>query len=156
MARLMAHSALALAVLAAAPAARAGECRPVHGFYTSQVQEPCAGALCTAGELIGGIQATYAFIATAVLPAGALAAGDPALAGALFYVGQSDVALKSGDHVHASDAGVIDPGATGKQAALLVITGGTGAYAGATGFLQLRGTLGAQVEGDYVGEICTP
>ena len=55
------------------------------------------------------------------------------------------------------ELGVIDQGATGKQAALLVIGGGTGAYARATGFLQLRGTLGAggQVTGDYLGEICT-
>jgi len=150
---------VALATLAPAPSARAGDgCKPVYGFYTSQIQPTCAGALCTAGELIGGIQADYAFVATGLLPANALAAApDPALVAAIFYVGASDVALKhGGEHVFASDAGVIDQ-ATGKQAALLVITGGTGAYEGATGFLQLRGTLaGGQVTGDYSGEICTP
>lgn len=60
-------------------------------------------------------------------------------------------------HVFASDAGVIDVGGTGRQAALLVVTGGNGSHAGATGFLQLRGSVeGGQVTGDYVGEICTP
>lgn len=151
---------LAFAALATPFVARAGEgCKPVHGFYTSSIQTPCAGALCTAGELIGGIQGTYAFVATGLLPPPALTTdGAPALAGALFYVGESVVVLKqSGDHVFASDAGVIDVGGTGKQAALLVVTGGTGARSGATGFLQLRGSLEAgEVAGDYFGEICTP
>ncbi len=149
-----------LAAIAPASPARAGEgCKPVYGFYTSR-QQACDAPFCTAGRLIGGIQADYAFVATQFLPAAALAGGDPALANALFYVGKSDVTLKSGDHVFASDSGVIDPPplGTGKQAALLVVSGGTGAYAGATGFLQLRGTLGAGgiVTGDYSGEICTP
>lgn len=150
---------LLLAAVALAPAARAGDgCRPVYGFYTSSIQPSCAGALCTAGELIGALQAEYAFVASGLMPASALSpGGDPALASALFYVGASDVTLRSGDHVFASDSGVIDVGGTGKQAALLVVTGGTGAHTGATGFLQLRGSLeDGQVAGDYLGEICTP
>lgn len=153
-------SAVLLLVAALAPASPAragGGCRPVYGFYTSQQQQQCAGLFCTAGHLIGGIQADYAFVQTGALPATAIG-GD--VASALFYVGRSDVVLRSGDHVYASDSGVLDlpPAGTGKQAALLVIDGGTGAYAGATGFLQLRGTLeaGGVVTGDYSGQICTP
>ncbi len=147
---------LLAAALAAAAPARAGDCKPVHGSYSSQPR-PCA-TFCTAGTLIGGLQGDYAFAATAFQPASALAPGDEALAHAQFYVGKSDVTLKGGDRVSASDSGVIDQGGTGKQAALLVVSGGTGAHAGASGYLQLRGTLGAngQVTGDYSGEICTP
>jgi hypothetical protein len=149
---------LLLAVTLVPSAPRAGDgCKPVYGFYSSQQQQDCAGLFCTAGHLIGGIQGDYAFVQTGALPAAAIG-GD--VASALFYVGKSDVALKSGDHVYASDSGVLDlpPSGTGKQAALLVIVGGTGAYAGATGFLQLRGTLeaGGVVSGDYLGQICTP
>ncbi len=152
-----------LLVAALAPASpRAGDCKPVYGFYTSQQQQECAGLFCTAGRLIGGIQAEYAFVQTGALPASAVG-GDAALASAFFYVGKSDVTLKSGEHVFASDSGVIDlppplGTGTGKQAALLVIAGGTGAYAGATGFLQLRGTFGTdgRITGDYSGQLCTP
>lgn len=153
-------AALFLAAALAPAAARAGDgCKPVYGFYTSQVQDPATcGGFCTAGELIGGIQATYAFVQTGVTGAPALG-GDPALAAVIFYVGRSVVTLKrGGDEVHAFDAGSIDL-AGGKQAALLVVQGGTGAYAAATGFLQLRGTLDLQsghVTGDYSGELCTP
>ncbi len=152
---------LVLAALSAlVPAARAADCKPVYGFYSSELGF-CGGLPCTQGQLIGGIQADYAFAATGVIPPNALVApdrADPALEGAIFYVGKSDVALKSsGDHVFASDSGVIDVGGTGKQAALLVITGGSGAHAGATGYLQLRGTVqGSHVTGDYRGEVCTP
>ncbi len=152
--------ALLLAAALAPASPRAGDgCKPVYGFYTSQQQQECAGLFCTAGRLIGGIQADYAFVQTGALPAGAIG-GDASLANALFYVGESDVTLRSGEHVYASDSGVLDlpPYGTGKQAALLVVHGGTGAYAAATGFLQLRGTLeaGGVVTGDYSGEICTP
>ncbi|HET8542700.1 MAG TPA: hypothetical protein VFL83_22690 [Anaeromyxobacter sp.] len=156
--------AVAVLVLAAALApapARAGDCKPVHGSYTSQAFFPpeCPTSFCTAGEVIGGLQGAYTFTQTQVLPAAVLAPGDGALENALFYVGASDVTLRSGDHVYASDSGVIDvPPGTGKQAALLVISGGTGGHAGATGFLQLRGTLGpgGRVTGDFTGQICTP
>lgn len=145
--------------LALASPARAGDCKPVYGFYSSQAFFPpqCPADFCTAGDLVGGIQATYGFVATRFVPAAPLDPADPALAAVVFYVGESDVATKRGDHVYATDAGVIDQGATGKQAALLVITGGTGAYEGATGYLQLRGTLGpdGRVTGDYLGELCT-
>ena len=155
---------LLVAVLAPVRQARAGDgCKPVYGFYSSQ-QQACDAPFCTAGQLIGGIQGDYTFVQTAALPATAIG-GDPVLANALFYVGESDVALKGGDHVRASDSGVIDlppPLGTGKQAALLIVHGGTGAYAAATGFLQLRGTLEfaeggtIAVSGDFFGQICTP
>jgi hypothetical protein len=153
-----------LAALAPAAPAHAGDCKPVTGSYTSQQQDCGPGRFCTAGQLIGGIQGGYTFQQTGALPPTALG-GDAVFANAIFYVGESDVVLKDGDHVRASDSGVIDlppPVATGKQAALLIVHGGTGAYATATGFLQLRGTLAfaadgtIAVRGDYSGQICTP
>ncbi len=148
------RSLLALTALLASAPVRAGECKPVYGFYTSN-PIPCAAPLCTAGDLIGGIQASYEFTATALVPA-----NDPTMPGVSFYLGRSVVAPLRGDAlVFASDSGVVDLGVTGKQAALLTITGGTGAYEGARGYLLLRGTLdlaAGVVSGDYSGEICTP
>lgn len=161
MARLLARSILVLAALALAPPANAGDCKPVSGFYSSTVQETTDGSFRTAGELWGGLQGTYTFVQTGARPAWLLTPdpADDGTAGPLFYVGTSVVTLKSGDRVDAADHGVIDTGATGKQAALLVVTGGSGAHDGASGFLQLRGALdlaSGTVTGDYQGELCTP
>jgi hypothetical protein len=132
----------------------------VYGFYRSHPVAPpeCTSPVgfCTAGELIGGIQGTYAFTMTSVAPS-----QEPTTPGVIFYSGHSVVSPKggAGDAVLATDNGAIDLGATGRQAALLTITGGTGAYGGATGYLLLRGTLDpltSEVSGDYVGEICSP
>jgi hypothetical protein len=145
-------SAALVAALLALPA-HAGDCRPVHGFYSSMpAPEGCASPVgfCTAGDLIGGLQGTYAFVMSTLTPA------EPP--GVVFYTGTSVVHLRSGD-VYATDAGAIDlGGTTGRQSALLTITGGTGAEAGATGYLQLLGELGVTgaVQGEYWGLVCTP
>jgi hypothetical protein len=133
----------------------------VHGFYTSHplpaAECPTAPLLCTAGELVGGLQGTYAFTMTGIVPADA----SPPGAGVTFYVGESAVALKRGGTVAAADHGTIDlrPGGTGRQAALLLLGGGTGALEGASGYLQLLGVLdlaSGTVEGEFSGELCTP
>ena len=154
---LLARAALVLALAAVSTSARAGECKPVHGFYTSTPvpANDCASVvgLCTAGELIGGIQGTYRFTATGFVPS-----GDPQVT---FYTGESVVSPKLGGTVTARDYGTIQlpaPNVTGRQAALLIITGGVDRWAGASGYLQLVGSLDAEfhVQGEYFGQICTP
>jgi hypothetical protein len=78
----------------------------------------------------------------------------------LFFTGNSDVRLKTGDHVLGVDTGSIDlPPGQGGFASLITFSGGTGAMASATGQIRLRGELSAQegtTSGDYIGTICTP
>ena len=157
--RLLACAALATAL--AVPSLSLARCRPVHGFYTSNPlppeECPTAPLLCTAGELVGGLQGTYAFTMTGIVPADA----NPPGAGVTFYVGESVVTLKRGGTVLAADHGTIDlrPGGTGRQAALLLLGGGTGRLEGGSGYLQLLGALdpgAGTVEGEYTGEVCTP
>jgi len=159
------RAAIASALLVSASgSARAADCKPVHGFYTSApVPPPPAGdcaspvGFCTAGELIGGIQGTYAFTMSEALPQDFV---DPRSA-ITFYKGASVVSPKAGGTVTARDYGTIDlrAGGTGRQSALLIIDGGTDRWAGATGFLQLLGLLdlaAGGVAGEYWGQLCTP
>ncbi len=152
----LALACAALAALLAAPAARAdADCRPVYGHFSSGPAPTCDSPVgfCTAGRLIGGIQASYSFSMTTEQPA-----PPPNPPGVVFYTGQSTVTLDRGGAILLSDAGAISF-TLGKMAALLTVTGGTGAAAGATGYLQLHGSLDlatGTVTGDYVGEICTP
>jgi hypothetical protein len=72
----------------------------------------------------GGIQGSYTFTMTTIVPSGAL-----------------------------------DLGPLGGFASLITFTGGTGAMAGATGQIRLRGELNqaeGTTTGDYIGTLCTP
>ena len=74
------HHPLGFVVLATAivcaQAARASaddHCKPVVGSFEAKVQPPegCAGPLCTAGRVWGGIQGNYAFTMHNLIAAGA-------------------------------------------------------------------------------------
>ncbi len=152
----LALTCAALAALLAAAAARADAgCKPVHGHFSSEPAPTCDSPVgfCTAGRLIGGIQASYFFSMTTQE-----AAPPPNPPGVVFYTGQSTVTLDRVGAILLSDAGAI--GFTlGKMAALLTVTGRTGDAAGASGYLQLHGSLDlatGAVTGDYVGQICAP
>jgi hypothetical protein len=129
-------------------------CKPVVGSFEARIVPPpdCAAVLCTAGRVWGGLQGTYEF----TMPAPPTPSGVGAIH---FFTGSSDVTTKSGEHVFGADTGTIDFGPDGGFASLITFTGGTGALAGATGQIRLRGQLD-QVEGttsgDYLGTICTP
>jgi len=61
--------------------------------------------------------------------------------------------------VFGKDTGTIDFGPDGGFASLITFTGGTGALAGASGQIRLRGQLdpvAGTTSGDYLGTICTP
>ena len=77
----------------------------------------------------------------------------------VFFTGRSTIFLKSGDQLLGTDTGSIDlPPGLGGFASLITFTGGSGAMAGATGQIRLRGEFDpaeATTSGDYIGTLCT-
>jgi hypothetical protein len=109
--------------------------------------------MCTAGQLTGILHGSYGFTMAQAMPS-----GDPTIPGVTFYTGLSEMGTWMGDLV-GTDAGAIDlnPAGTGKFSTLITITDGMGNLAGATGYLQIRGTLDfatGGAKGDYVGQVC--
>jgi hypothetical protein len=135
----------------------AQQCRPLVGSFEAQVQpaNTCAGVLCTAGNVWGGVQGTYRFTMDKVIPN-----GEPEVPTISFFTGHSIITLKSGDQVFGTDTGTIDlPPGHGGFASLITFTGGTGAMANATGQIRLRGEfdpVAGITSGDYIGTVCTP
>jgi hypothetical protein len=112
----------------------------------------CTAPFCSAGRVWGGIQGSYTFTMTTIVPSGAV----PSI---MFFTGQSAITLKSGDVLHGTDTGSLDLGPLGGFASLITFTGGTGAMAGATGQIRLRGELDqaeGTTSGDYIGTLCKP
>jgi hypothetical protein len=156
--------ALALLVsLSAAPVRTEQACKPIVGVFEAVVVPPGQGhcpadpaAFCTAGRVRGGLHGDYQFVMSAAFPSDSLG-GVPTI---LFFAGNSDVTLKTGDHVLGVDTGSIDlPPGKGGFASLITFSGGTGAMASTTGQIRLRGEFNAQestTSGDYIGTICTP
>jgi hypothetical protein len=147
---------LVMTTLGASIADAAQQCKPVVGSFEATVQtEGCAGALCTAGRVWGGIQGNYHFTANKFV-----LNGEVEVPSIFFFTGHSIIDLKSGDQLFGTDTGTIDlPPGKGGFASLITFTGGTGAMAGATGQIRLRGELNpaeGTTSGDYLGEVCTP
>lgn len=133
-------------------------CRTVYGHYASDMLPPdqCTSpvGMCTAGALTGALHGSYGFVMNKAIPA-----GEPEIPGVTFYTGVSHIDRGLRGSIVGIDAGSIDlsPVGTGKQAALITLTGGSDRYETATGYLLLRGTLDpftGHVTGDYQGEIC--
>ncbi len=151
------------ATLTLAGSARAADCKPVRGLYTSTLQDKgCTSpvGICTSGKLTGDIEGTYVFTMTDSLPQNPY---DPGHA-ITFYKGASAVSPKSGGTINLRDYGTVDmrqpppADAPGLQAALLTVEGGTGRWVEATGYLQLVGGRNPEtgaVEGEYRGALCT-
>ena len=141
--------------LMSVPAFAGETCKPVVGHFEAQLVLPpavCTGILCTSGRVWGGLQGTYFFTMTTLQQ-------SPTPLPISFFTGDSDVTTKSGDHVQGIDTGSIDLGPNGGFASLITFTGGTGALAGATGQIRLRGELNlaeGTTAGDYIGTLCTP
>jgi hypothetical protein len=159
--RLLAVTVGALAI--AAPSAFAQQCKPVVGnFEAHVVVDGCASPiLCTAGRVWGGLQGNYYFTMQSALPNGHVdASSNPDVPSILFFTGDSVVTLKKGDQVFGTDTGAIDlPPGQGGFASLITFKNGTGAAAGTTGQIRLRGEFDpveGTTSGDYLGTICTP
>jgi hypothetical protein len=150
---------VAAAALFAAPAGRASsaaKCKNVRGHVTSQtLTENCASpiGLCAAGQFYGAIRGELLLVATSLTPT-----QDTPVTGVYMYTADDVIKTKEGD-IYTKDAGALNlaPGSTGDDISIVTITGGTGAYAGATGRLRASGTFSeAGGEFSYEGELCTP
>jgi hypothetical protein len=150
---------LVAAVIFSAPAGNASaaaKCKNVRGHITSHtVTENCNSpiALCAAGQLYGAIRGEFFLVATSLTPT-----QDTPVTGVYTFTGDNVIKTKDGD-IYTKDAGVLNltPGSTGDDVSIVTITGGTGAYAGATGRLRAPGTFSESGgEFSYEGEICTP
>lgn len=141
----------ALLCSAVNPAWAEQQCKPVVGHFEAQVVPPpaCTAPFCTAGRVWGGIQGSYTFAMTTIVPSGAV----PSV---MFFTGQSQITTKSGDPLFGTDTGSLDLGPNAGFASLITFTGGTGSMAGASGQIRLRGELGDGTSGDYIGTLCTP
>jgi hypothetical protein len=135
----------------------AQRCKPLVGSFEADVQpaNTCAGVLCTAGNVWGGIQGNYRFTMDKIIPN-----GEPEVPTISFFTGHSIIALKSGDELFGTDTGTIDlPPGHGGFASLITFTGGIGAMANASGQIRLRGEfdpVAGTTSGDYIGTVCTP
>jgi hypothetical protein len=100
----------------------------------------------------GGLHGTYFFTMQSLQPT-----GQPAVPTINFFTGASSITI-SGGTVQGVDTGTIDlPPGAGGFASLITFIGGSGAAAGASGQIRLRGELDAAsgiTSGDYMGELC--
>lgn len=146
---------LALAPLAASPAAAAPNCQKVHShlFLAASADPDCTSVigLCAGATLQGSLQATTDFIGTSFV-----ATVDTPATGVVILTGDNVFHTSRGDFF-TKDSIVLSTVGAGDFAEVDVVTGGTGDYAGATGVLTATGTFANGTgEGVIEGEICTP
>ena len=140
----------------AGKASAAPKCKNVRGHVTSHtVTEDCASpiGLCAAGQFYGAIRGELLLVATSLTPT-----QDTPATGVYTYTADDVIKTREGD-IYTKDAGALNltPGSTGDDISIITITGGTGAYEGATGRLRASGTFSeAGGEFSYEGELCTP
>jgi hypothetical protein len=143
----------ALSALLAGPAGADSNVKTVSGHVDDEVVGPphCTSpvGICTVGRLTGGIQGDLEFTITSLTPA------EPP--GVLLFTATSTIHTTEGD-IFCADSGSFNTaqGSAGEGVHLCVITGGTGEYAGASGYLQemfhFQGTVG---QGEYRGKVVT-
>ena len=146
----------ALVSAAAGRASAAAKCKNVRGHVTSRTAtENCPSpiSLCAAGQFYGAIRGELFLVGTSLTPT-----QDTPVTGVYIFTGDGVIKTKEGD-IFTKDAGALNltPGGSGDDISIVTITGGTGAYAGATGRLRASGTFSDEGgEFSYEGEICTP
>ena len=132
-------------------------CFPLIGVFDAvPVALPeCASPVgfCTAGDLSGSLNGTYAFTMESSTPA------DPRVPGINNFAGESVVTTRRGATLTGIDTGTIDldPARFGNFVSLITFTTGTGYLEGATGQIALRGKLNfasGMTEGNYRGQLC--
>lgn len=123
--------------------------RSVQGEVVDRVvtDGSCTAIICTRGVYSGTIRGTFEFAITSLTPTD--------LPNVQSFVGRSTIHTAKGD-LRCADSGSFnaDPQSSGEGVHLCVITGGTGRYAGATGYLQERlHFAGSEGRGIYTGEV---
>lgn len=150
----VAASMLFIFLAAAGAAAADPTCQAIHGRIAIAVStEPCdsAIALCATAMVRGALNADTEFVGTS-----SVVTVDTATTGVVVLTGDNLFHAKDGD-IFTKDAIVLSTVGDGEFAEIDTIVGGTGAYEGATGYLQAVGTFTAGAgAGTYTGKLCTP
>lgn len=140
--------------LAGSSASATPVCQAVHGRVEIAAYEPTCGsaiALCAHAMLHGTLKATSDFVGTSSVPT-----IDTAATGVVLLTGDNVFHTTDGDFF-TKDAILLNTGGDGEFTEIDTITGGTGEYEGASGYLIASGTFSAGTGvGTYVGKICRP
>jgi hypothetical protein len=131
-----------------------------HFDYVEQLATACGNlaVLCAKGHFSGGIQGSFVNTITSLVPS------ELVLQQVDFYTGNIVISTLFGQ-LKCGLAGALQNAGDGEFGEICVITGGTGVFAGATGYLQLVGgstvgpnglPIGLKGGGDYIGTIVTP
>ncbi len=112
--------------------------------------------LCAAGPIKGSIHGTYNFALTGSQSANLL--GDVTFpSSVIHFTGQNIIQTKQGD-LFGVEAGALDTASPGNYSDLMIITGGTGAFVGASGQLYFFGNFDLATGSGYShyeGTLCT-
>lgn len=128
------------------------KCFNTEGRFESKILAPglCSSGFCTEGKLIGSLSGDYNFTANKFVPA-----EESSIPNVMFYTGFSRVFTHNGE-LDLTDAGALDM-STGSVSSLLTVTGGTGDYINAAGYLHIFGATDLQsgtTAGKFEGMIC--
>ncbi len=152
----IAVSAVITLTIASSGVMAASNCKKVNGKVSLQ---PVTGPACTSpigicgtGSFKGDLNANSEFTGTSLTPT-----VDTPTTGVVVLTADNVFHTDNGD-LMSKPALVLSTTGAGDVAVVDTIIGGTGGWAGATGFIKAIGTLtpAAGGEGDYTGEICTP
>ena len=156
--RWLVAAALAACVAALAligPAASAAP-QAVNGFFRVQTATgaDCTSTVgvCLAGDVSGRIKGAFSFAATELIPT-----ADTPTTGVIATIGDALVETGDGD-IACKLTGSLQVGGDGPFVSICIVTGGTGKWAGATGYLRTTGTFvfGAGGTGTYDGKVVVP
>jgi hypothetical protein len=137
------------------PAASAAP-QAVNGFFRVQAATgpDCTSAVgvCLAGEVSGRIKGAFSFAATEII-----ATTDTPATGVLATIGDAVVETADGDIV-CKLTGSLQITGDGPFVSICVVTGGTGKWTGATGYLRTSGSFvfAAGGTGTYDGKVLVP
>ena len=160
--RLTAVMGAGMALVLMAPRITAeSRCRHVTGHYAEHAAAPTACpspvGLCIEGEFSGSVRGAFAVTATSLAPT-----ADTPMTAVVHFTGDGAIHTRTGGKqgdLFFKSAGAFHTVGTGEIVDLQFITGGTGAFAGASGALRASGTFDPATgsgESEYTGTVCLP
>jgi hypothetical protein len=148
-------------LLASANVSAAAQCHNIHGQIDDH---PAPGptctspiGLCTQGTFSGVLQGDYVSIASTLNPT-----VDTPVTAVLLYTADTTLQARFNDQLgelHIKNAGAFHVAGAGEATEISSITGGTGAFAGASGVFFVTGTADLTTgvgHATYDGQLCLP
>jgi hypothetical protein len=158
---LAAFTLIAVTLTPTAAHDQAAHCRSVNGHYAEHAAAPtsCPSpvGLCIEGDFSGAIRGMFVSTATSLAPT-----ADTPTTAVVSFTGDGTIhASVDGTHgdLYFKSAGAFHTVGRGEIVDLQFITGGSGAFAGASGALRASGTfdpIAGMGESEFSGNICIP